>query len=137
MQVSWFGRKRKEVAPETEVNPTFETTQDRGEPAAAGKARRARHLQTSVAKVTYGANLVEAATKQLMSVMATINEQTAKQQAATSQAAAIITELSAFSQEVTASVNEVGSSSQQSAIALQQGKEQHNALVDCRKRYFG
>lgn len=128
--MSWFSRKRKEVAPESEANSTPKTTQDRVEPAAAGRARKARHLQTSVTKVTYGANLVEAATKQLMSVMDTINEQTAKQQAATSQAAAIITELSAFSQEVTASVNEVGSSSQQSAVALQQGKESVQQSID-------
>lgn len=120
--MSWFSRKRKEIAPEAEANPGFEIQQDRV-PPDADRARKARHLQTSVAKVNYGAKLVEAATKQLMSVMDTINEQTAKQQAATSQAAAIITELSAFSQEVAASVNEVGSSSQQSAAALRQGKE--------------
>lgn len=122
--MSWFSRRQRGTAPKTKANPDFEVRQDgvRQLPCLE-RARKAKHLQNSVTKVNYGASLVETATKQLMSVMETINEQTAKQQTATSQAAAIITELSAFSQEVTASVNEVGSSSQQSAVALHQGKE--------------
>ena len=121
--MNWFSQRKKRIEPEARLAPTSKATSDHVKPAEKGLARKALHLQTSVAKVTYGANLIEAATKQLMSVMNTINEQTAKQQAATRQASAIITELSAFSQEVSASVNEVGSSSQKSAEALQHGKQ--------------
>jgi len=127
--MSWFSRIRKEVTTDVKTEPVLEI-QENGNQPNAERMRKARHLQLSVAKVNYGAKLVEAATKQLMNVMATINEQTAKQQAATSQAAAIITELSAFSQEVAASVNEVGSSSQHSAAALRQGKDSVQQSVD-------
>ncbi len=121
--MNWFSQRKKKNEPETKVTAPFSAVSKHVKPAEKGLARKAMHLQTSVAKVTYGATLVEAATKQLMSVMNTINEQTAKQQAATRQASAIITELSAFSQEVSASVNEVGSSSKKSADALQYGKQ--------------
>lgn len=93
--MSWFSRRQRGTAPKTKANPDFEVRQDgvRQLPCLE-RARKAKHLQNSVTKVNYGASLVETATKQLMSVMETINEQTAKQQTATSQAAAIITELS-------------------------------------------
>lgn len=122
--MSWFSRKRKNTMSAPADIPVIEKEIDcREETDKDGLARKSRHLQTSVKKVNYGATLVEAATQQLMSVMGTINEQTARQQEATNQAAAIIGELSAFSQQVTASINEVGSSSQQSAAALEHGKE--------------
>lgn len=125
--MNWFRRKKEEQpAPTPEVVPDSKTEVESKVMLQSEDdelARGSRRIQTAVDKTTYSADLVEQTTHQLMSVMQTINQQVQLQQSATDKAAAIISELGAFSQEVTASVNEVGNSSRESAAALEQGKE--------------
>ena len=120
--MSWFTRKKDASQPEKQTNAAATAKKNPTEDTDIQLAKRTKRMHTAVAKVTYGAELVEEATQQLLNMMDAINEQMAKQQAATDRAAAIISELGAFSQEVTASVSEVGASSNQSALALQQGQ---------------
>ncbi len=87
-------------------------------------------ISAAVEKAHLGSQQVEASTKQLLTVMETINEQTVSQRNAVKEAAGIISELGAFSQEVSASVTEVGNSSAQTAAALEQGKGAVRKSVD-------
>lgn len=101
-----------------------------GEAEATKLFTRAELLSASVDKVHLGGRQVEAATKQLLTVMETINQQTVTQRNAVKEATGIISELGAFSQEVSASVSEVGNSSAQTATALEQGKGAVKKSVD-------
>lgn len=132
--MNWFRRKKKDApTPTTPTTPTLEEkTETIQQSAVGGQAplaadeemtRSSQRLQKAVEKTIYSADLVKQTTQQLMNVMNTISQQIEVQQAATDQAAGIISELGAFSEEVTASVNEVGNSSQESVAALNQGKE--------------
>jgi ABC-type transport system substrate-binding protein/methyl-accepting chemotaxis protein len=93
-------------------------------------ANQASLLSTAVAKVSEGSSQVQAATEQLLSVMGTINQQMDNQRIAVSKATGIISELGAFSEEVSASVGEVGTSSAQTSAALEQGKSSVKRSVD-------
>lgn len=99
-------------------------------PAEQELANRAQLLGLAVTKVGEGSKQVEAATVQLLTMMATINQQMSNQRAAVQQASAIIAELGAFSQQVTASVSEVGQSSEQTSTALAEGKDAVRRSVD-------
>ncbi|NLY54408.1 MAG: hypothetical protein GX060_07315, partial [Firmicutes bacterium] len=90
----------------------------------------AKNLHTAVVKTSYSADLIKQTTQQIMTVMQSINRQMNLQQEATDKASAIIAELGAFSQEVTASVSEVSISSQQSSVALERGKESVHKSIE-------
>lgn len=128
--MSWFNRRKQ-------TETVVETVQPEKAPIAIAPvdgqqhlANRSRLLGLAVSKVSEGSAQVHAATEQLLSVMDTINQQMGTQREAVKQAAAIIAELGAFSEEVTASIGEVGRSSDQTAAALEQGKTAVKTSVD-------
>jgi len=107
--VNWLRRKKQQREPVTDRRADVTTTEPlaSGANANASLLRRAKNLHTAVVKTSYSADLIKQTTQQIMTVMQSINRQMNLQQEAIDKASAIIAELGAFSQEVTASVSAV------------------------------
>ncbi len=93
-------------------------------------AVQAQRLSIAVHKLNFGTSQMEATTKQILSAIGAIGAQMDAQKQSLAKTMEIISELGAFSEEISASVTQVASSSDQTAAALTDGKTAVQQSVD-------
>lgn len=121
-----FG-KRRQTKPPVGDTPVRETVAPHTPAATTSSghrtAVRARRLSVAVSKLNFGTSQMEATTQQILSAISAIGVQMDEQKRSLAKTMEIVSELGAFSQEISASVNHVSASSDQTSSALTGGKD--------------
>ncbi|MGE5654692.1 MAG: ABC transporter substrate-binding protein, partial [Bacillota bacterium] len=127
-----FFRKQRPSEP-TQPTPARELASHRATPATPTGPRtapRAKRLSVAVSKLNFGTSQMEATTRQILSAISAIGSQMDEQKKSLAKTMEIVSELGAFAQEISASVNHVSVSSEQTASALTEGKEAVHQSVE-------
>lgn len=123
-----FFRRRQPIT--LELSPDAPSAPPKAQPTDRKAALRAQRLSVAVRKLNFGTSQMEATTKQILSAITAIGSQMDTQKQSITRTMEIISELGAFAQEISASVTQVATSSDQTASTLTEGKTAVQQSVD-------